>query len=227
MHSRKVTRARGRPRRRCDFSLRFPLFHGLSHHEKVREEAEIEEAETEPPSSASRSLIMLARSPSRPSRNRQGPAPLRIARWLHLARGHPSRRARCARTRSAPSLRAPPSHRTRAARSARRRARPHRAQARVRRRHGRGRDRTVVSLVQACHQCPATSLSHSEMRRRARTREPVAFPNRTASRGPPEVDADEEPIAKTRARGGYRPWAELLKRTFGLMFCNAPSATGA
>jgi len=33
---------------------------------------------------------------------------------------------------------------------------------------------------------------------------------------PPVVDAHEEPVAKSRPRSGYRPWAELLKRTFGV-----------
>ena len=82
----------------------------------------------------------------------------------------------------------------------------------------------------AGHQRAATTLSHHSLRGRARGCKSMALAHQRAAspRGtptPPPARDDEEPEKRVR-KSGYRPWAELLERTFAVDVLTCPSCQG-
>ena len=90
----------------------------------------------------------------------------------------------------------------------------------VRRRNGRGRDGSALAPVPTGYERAPTTLSHHPLRGGPRGCKSMALAYQPAAspRGTPPLPPDAvnvEPEQQVR-KSGYRPWAELLKRTFGL-----------
>jgi len=170
---------------------------------------------------------VAARAPARqaqPSRLRQ--AALRVARWLHAARGDDGRCARPRRKGGAPALRAPASDRARARGAPLRRARAHHAQAAVRRRHRGGGHGPAVALVQVAASVPSPrfhTVKYAGVLAPASPWRPRIRPRPEPAEG---TDVPGEAEAPKRAKGGYRAWADLLRRTFAVDVLECPTCKG-
>ena len=101
------------------------------------------------------------------------------------------------------------------------------AQARLRGRDAGGRDGPLVAALPARDQCTTASLPHGEVRGRASSGKPLALANRAQPSDPAHaIEATEPSRAPKRAIGNYRPWAELLQRTFGEDVLECPKCKG-
>jgi hypothetical protein len=137
-----------------------------------------------------------------------------VARWVHLARGDAGGRSPPGRPGGVAPLRATSSGRAGAGGAAPRRAGAHRAKECLRRRDDRGRHGPAVAAVSAGH------------RRAPPRRHTIKYAGVLAPASPwrwhlapmasSETPADGQRPRRPARTPSYRPWAELLARTFAV-----------